>query len=239
MLTDDHPRAYDNSIYHGYYRGGKLYASDGRELATPTRDGRSPLKPSSFTEVFAGRADRVAWASDIRLDASGNPYLAFSVQVDGQDTRQQRSEGGFDHRYYFARWDGSRWHVHPMAHAGTKLYAGEDDYTGLVALDPHDPDTVVISTNADPETGEPLRSEADGQRHWELYRGTTHDAGDHWQWTALTSNSTRDQLHTVIPVWPNAPRVTLWTRGKLNSYTNFDLDIVAIVEPRDPNPTKE
>jgi hypothetical protein len=105
----------------------------------------------------------------------------------------------------------------------------------LVALDPHDPQTVVISTNADPKTGEPLRSEADGQRHWELYRGTTRDAGDHWQWTALTRNSTRDQLRPVIPTWPDGPRVTLWTRGKLNSYTDFDLEIVAIVEPRDQN----
>jgi hypothetical protein len=233
MLTDDHPRAYDNSIYHGYYQAGKLHASDGRDLATPQSDGRSQLKPHSFTEVFAGGPDRVAWTSDIRLDERGHPYVAFSVQVDGQDTRRQRASAGLDHRYYYGRWDGSRWHVHQIAHAGTKLYAGEDDYTGLAALDPHDPDTIVISTNADPETGAPLVSSVDGRRHWEMYRGTTSDAGVSWRWTALTRNSTNDQLRPVIPVWPNGPRVTLWTRGKLKSYSDYHLDIVAIVEPRE------
>ncbi|WP_442505620.1 BNR-4 repeat-containing protein [Novipirellula sp. SH528] len=229
ITTDDHPRAYDNSIYHGYYHAGKLWTSDGTALENPTGDGNSPLKPNSFSEVFAGGRDRVAWTSDIRLDKSGHPYIAFSVQVDGAEARTKRTAGGLDHRYYYGRWDGTRWHVHPMAHAGTKLYAGEDDYTGLVALDPDDPNTVVISTNADPVTGTPLISSADGERHWELFRGTTNDAGANWLWTAITENSTSDQLRPVVPANPNGPRIMLWTRGKFNSYTDFHLDVVAIV----------
>nr|WP_236649477.1 BNR-4 repeat-containing protein [Rhodopirellula sp. SM50] len=231
IATDDHPRAYDNSLYHGYYKAGKLLASDGTVLATPTAAGE-PLKPRDFTEVFAGAADRVAWASDIEVDALGNPYVAFSVQVDGAAVRTRRGAGGMDHRYYFGRWDGTRWRVHEMAYAGTKLYAGEDDYTGLVALDPQDPDYVVISTNADPVSGTPLVSRADGQRHWELFAGTTTDAGETWTWTAVTKDSTQDQLRPVIANGVPETRVILWTRGTLKSYTDYHLDIVALSSPR-------
>jgi hypothetical protein len=44
-----------------------------------------------------------------------------------------------------------------------------------MALDPNDPDQVVISTNADPGTGQPLISQSDEQRHWELFDGRTSD----------------------------------------------------------------
>jgi hypothetical protein len=231
IATDDHPRAYDNSIYHGYYQAGSLFSSDRRKLATPSTS-ELPLEPRDFTEVFQGDAEHVAWACDIRVDLTGKPYAAFSVQVDGAQSRKRRGEGGLDHRYYYGRWDGARWRVYPMAYAGTKLYAGEDDYTGLVALDPHDPNTVVISTNADPVTGESLTSTMDGQRHWELFQGQTKDAGKTWDWQALTSNSSADQLRPVIPELPGGPRVILWARGKLSTYTDYHLDIVALAQPR-------
>ncbi len=230
--TDDHPRAYDNSLYHGYYQAGKLFASDGRVIGTPTSDDYTPPKPNDFTEVFPGDADHAAWACDVRVDSKGHPYVAFSVQVDGAEMRLQRGKGGMDHRYYYGRWDGAKWHVHPMAHAGSKLYSGEDDYTGLVALDPQDPASVVISTNADPQTGQPLISSRDDKRHWELYQGTTPDGGATWNWTALTRDSIQDQLRPVIPDWPDGPRVIFWARGNLQSYTNYHLDIVALTQTR-------
>ncbi len=234
IITDDHPRAYDNSLYHGCYRDGKLLRSDGAAAGLPGFDGSSPLKPRSFTEVFRGDADHVAWAADLRLDADGRPFAAFSVQRDGAASRAERKAagGGQDHRYHYARWDGSRWHVHEMAHAGTRLYAGEDDYTGLVALDPHDPHTVFISTNADPQSGQPLMSAADGKRHWELFQGTTQDGGASWSWQAVTANSACDHLRPVIPVWPGGPRVVLWARGELRSYTDYRLDVVMLRQER-------
>ena len=32
ITTEDHPRAFDNSIFHGFIRMGKVYGSDGKEL---------------------------------------------------------------------------------------------------------------------------------------------------------------------------------------------------------------
>ena len=234
IASDDHPRAYDNSIYHGYYRAGKLFRSDGTPAGEPSASGTSKLKPRSFTEVFHGDADHVAWTTDLRLDAGGRPRMIFSVQRDGAATRSMKKggDGGQDHRYHFARWDGSRWHVHEMARAGSRLYAGEDDYTGLAALDPQDASTVFISTNAGPQTGRPLISAVDGKRHWEIHQGITDDGGAHWQWVPITSNSTQDNLRPVIPDWPGGPRVVLWARGDMRTYADYRLDIVMITQAR-------
>lgn len=234
ILTDDHPRAYDNSLYHGYYRAGKLHRSDGSVVGGPGTGGTSALKPRSFTEIFAGGPDRVAWAVDLRLDAQGWPHAAFSVQRDGAASRAQRgaTTGGQDHRYHIARWEGSRWHTREIAHAGTRLYAGEDDYTGLAALDPHDPGFIVISTNAHPRSGESLISRADGRRHWEIFLGAPSDHGGPWAWQPLTQDSACDNLRPVIPAHPGGSRLVLWTRGELKSYTDFRLDVVMLRQPR-------
>ncbi|MEN8151152.1 MAG: BNR-4 repeat-containing protein, partial [Planctomycetota bacterium] len=234
ITTEDHPRAYDNSIWHGYYKGGKLHDSTGKVVGEPGLDGTSDVKPTSFSQAFAGAPDRVAWGADLELDAEGRPYCAFSVQVDGAKERGKRGKPtvGQDHRYWYARFDGEKWHAHEMAYAGTRLYPMEDDYTGLVALDPDDPDVAVISTNADPVTGKPLISKTDGLRHWELYRGKTADGGKAWKWTAITRDSKVDNLRPLIPANPGGKRVILWCRGDFKSYGNYRLDVCGIAEAR-------
>src|SRR5947199_97799 len=114
-------------------------------------------------------------------------------------------KGGMDLRYHYARWDGAAWHSEEIAHAGGRLYPGEDDYSGLGALDPKNPDIVYISTDADPVSGAPLASQADHCRHYELFRGTREQQSGSWKWTPITRNSTYDNLRPVIPKW-NDPR---------------------------------
>ncbi|MCU0792497.1 MAG: BNR repeat-containing protein [Opitutaceae bacterium] len=234
VTTEDHPRAFDNSLFHGFYRAGKLWDSAGNVLGEPQPDGTSRLRPDSFTRVFQGGSDAVAWTVDLELAPDGSPVTVFSVQRGGADFRGKRGADGdgTDHRYHYARFDGGRWVEHEMAFAGSRLYANEDDYTGLAAIDPQDPNVVVISTNADPVSGAPLISTADGQRHWELYRGRTADGGATWTWTALTKNSTRDQLRPIIPDHPGGPRIILWLAGDLKTYTDYRLDVCALVEAR-------
>lgn len=177
----------------------------------------------------------MAWTVDLELAPdSGLPVTVFSVQRGGAAYRGKRAaEGdGADHRYHYARFDGSRWAEHEMAHAGSRLYAGEDDYTGLAAIDPQDPSVVVISTNADPATGAPLVSRADGKRHWELFRGRTEDGGATWKWQALTRDSRRDHLRPVIPPNPGGKRIILWLAGDFKSFTDYRLDVCALVEER-------
>ena len=96
---------------------------------------------------------------DIELDADCEPVILFSVQRDGRDLPPR--QGGMDIRYHYALRDGKKWHENEIAYAGTRLYPFEDDYSGLGAIDPGNPDIVYISTDADPETGEALISAAD------------------------------------------------------------------------------
>ena len=233
VATDDHPRAYDNSLYHAFLRSGKLHHSDGRVIAPLSTNQDTTLAPRDLTVVFQGDADHVAWMCDVHVDAAGHPRIVFSVQRDGARGRGVRDVqiDGQDHRYYHARWDGATWRVNEIASAGTRLYAGEDDYTGLAALDPQNPAVVYISTNADPKTGAPLISTADQKRHWEIYRGTTTDDGATFTWTPVTQNSTADNLRPIVPIWTAARdrTILLWLRGTYRRYTDYDLDVIALL----------
>jgi hypothetical protein len=55
-----------------------------------------------------------------------------------------------DKRLMYARFDGDSWKLTYLARAGTKLYDSEQDYTGLGALDPNNPEVIYISTPYDP-----------------------------------------------------------------------------------------
>ncbi len=227
FYTEGHPRNYDNSVYHIYYRGGNLYRSDGALIGSLSRGLKDPAEG---TRIFAGDADNVAWVSDIHLDDQGRPYVAYSVQKGGAGLPEK--DHGQDHRYRYARWTGRRWLDYEIAYAGTRLYAGENDYTGNIALDPADPDTVYISTNADPRTGRPLISAADGLRHWEIFRGRTRDGGRTWVWTPLTRDSKVDNIRPLVPYPDQEFTAVLWLRGTYTSYTNYAMEVVGLIERR-------
>ncbi len=226
ITTEDHPRAFDNSIFHGFIRKGKVHGSDGKELGVLSPEPESGVDVNSLTRVFQGDEDNVAWTVDLELDEQGYPCAVFSVQKNSSQWKQVTGRGGLDHRYYYARWDGSKWNVHEMAYAGTRLYAREDDYTGLAALDPRDRSVVYISTNADPVTGEPLISSLDGERHREIFRGDTPDGGVTWKWCAITRDSDADNIRPIVPNGSTDREIVLWLRGNYYSYTNYDMDVV-------------
>lgn len=217
--TEGHPKDFDNSIYHVSYRAGSMHASNGAVLR-PLREGLKA--PEEGTRIFKGDPQNVAWTSDLHLDERGNPVLVFSVQKDSAGLPSKQA--GHDHRYHYARWDGTRWNEHEIAFAGSKLYEGEDDYTGNIAIDPNDVSTVYMSTKADPRTGV-------AQPHWEIYKGVTHDNGAHFQWTAVTSNSNVDHIRPIIPIYKDQ-RIVLWLRGMMRAYTDYNFEVVGLVEKR-------
>ena len=210
--TEDHPRNFDNSVYHGFIANRVIHHSDGRKFGPLSTTTEKSGDIWDLTCVFRGDADNVAWVVDLHLDGDERPVCVFSVQKDGRDL--PKGQGGMDHRYHYARWDGERWHQHEMCFGGTRLYPDEDDYAGGIAINPDDVADVVVSTDADPVTGQPLISSADGQRHHELFRGATHDGGATWTWTAITQNSDADNLRPIIPHWPGDRTALVWMRGK-------------------------
>ncbi|TWT93409.1 hypothetical protein Pla108_39030 [Botrimarina colliarenosi] len=216
VATEDHPRNFDNSLYHGYIEAGELHLSDGEAVGPMSDNQETALRTWDFTRVFQGDPDNVAWMCDIELNKERHPVIAFTVQKDGRGLPKR--QGGEDHRFHYARWDGDGWRQSEIAFAGKRLYPSEDDYTGLAAIDPRDVNVVYISTNAHPKTGEPLISEADGKRHHELFRGRRPEVeGAPWKWTPITANSTADNLRPLIPPTTDGLTALVWMRG---SYTH-------------------
>ena len=210
--TEGHPRDFDNSIYHVMYRNGQLHRSDGTIIRS-LREGLH--SPEEGTRLFAGSRDAVAWTTDFHALPNGQLLLAYTVQ---KDTNSQ------DHRFRLAHWDGRTWHDHEIARAGSRLYAGEDDYTGLAAIDPNNPTTLFISTNIDPATGTSLP-------HREIFRGHTRDYAT-FTWTAVTANSSADNIRPIIPHWPGRRRAILWLRGQMRTYKDYSFEVVGLFENR-------
>ncbi len=226
--TEDHPREFDNSVYAGFIRGGRIHQSDGVPYAPLSTTETKSGDIWDLTCVFRGDPDNVAWVSDLHLDRDGHPVCVFSVQKDGRGLPPK--QGGFDHRFHYARFDGTRWHQHEVCFAGTRLYPFEDDYTGLITLDPQDTDVVFVSTDAHPQTGEPLVSAADGERHRELFRGVTRDGGESWAWQPVTRDSDADNLRPIVPVWDDPRTALVWMRGTYQHNTGpWDTRVVALI----------
>jgi hypothetical protein len=232
VATDDHPRRYHNSIYHGFIRDGHVHLSDGTRHRRLSDSTAVDIAAWDLTRVFPGDPDNVAWVIDLELDAQQRPYLLASVRKHAGGRPGGRESA--DHRFYYGRWNGSVWRGREIAYAGTSLAIMEEDYTGLAALDPNNPDVVYVSTDADPVTGTPLVSRADGQRHHELYRGTTRDAGTTWTWEPITANSTADNLRPIVPRWKDARTVLVWMRGRYWSAAHWTTAVVATILPPKP-----
>lgn len=226
--TEDHPRNFDNSLYHGFIRGGNVHLSDGSVLAPLATSSNTTVHAWDLTCVYRGGPSNVAWMTDIHLDDNERPVILFTIQVDGAGL--PKGKGGMDHRFGYARWNGSRWQVQEIAYAGRRLYPGEDDYTGLGAIDPQNTSVVYISTDADPVTGAPLISRTDNERHREIFRGVPADNGKTWQWTAMTADSDKDNLRPLVPIWKDPRTALVWMRGHYaNNRGQWDTKVVALL----------
>ena len=255
--TEDSPQNFDNSLYAGYIKfnssgAGNVFTSTGSLLgglststapagsANPPAAGNSgditsgagkSYLPTDFTPIVKANANfnginltgkYVGWASSMNLDSSGDPYLGFVV-VDNLNGAY-----GNDLEYYFAHFNGAAWQVNRVGFAGLPLYNGQNQYAGLIAVDPTDPNKVVISSDVDPTTDAALLG-PDGHQHWQILEGTTTNDGSTWTWDQLTDTSS-DNIRPVITDG-NGEEALLWMQGTYTAYTSFDTNIVGLVQP--------
>jgi hypothetical protein len=225
VYTEGHPRDFDNSLYHVFLRGGQFHRLDGSVIGSLAR---GLTCPEDGTVIFRGDAQNVAWPSDVHLFADGRPCVVYSVQKNSGGLKSADARAGQDHRYRYAWWEGGKWHDHEIGHGGTRLYPGEDDYTGNICLDPSQLGTVYFSTNADPVTGQPLVSAADAQRHYEIYRGHTDNGRQTWKFEPLTRDSVQDNLRPIVPKSDRSYAAVLWFRGTYSTYRSYETQVVAL-----------
>ncbi len=225
VCTEHHPRDYNTSIYHGYIKNSQSFDSYGTLLDSDISDKFAP-KPADFTLVFAAntvvqemRMTR-CWTIDLQSYEDGTIATIFKARVNDNLFFPSNDP---EHVFFYARFDGLDWTSTYLGKAGSKLYDSEQDYTGLAALHPNDPNTIYISTPFDP------RDDTDLIVH-EIFKGVTDDHGATWTWTAITRNSVRDNLRPIVPAWDEDNTALLWWRGTYYTAQRFDAAVVGIIE---------
>jgi hypothetical protein len=231
LTTEHHPRDYNNSIYHGYIKGGKLFNSDGTVIEgdlfhSPGHPQTELTKVFAANSMFDGTIMTHAWTIQVAIDSSGNPYGVISCRANDQPENSNFD----DHRFFYVRFDGKQWQVNELAKAGACLWPAEQDYTGLATVDPSDPNIVYISTTVDP------RNDASLPVH-EIFRGQTSDAGKTWSWSAITSDSSVDNLRPLA-VSHGDSTVVVWFRGTMSRSQHYDAAMVGTIVSKNPSDAK-
>jgi predicted secreted protein len=217
--TEHHPRDYNTSIYHGYIKNGQSFNSHGVLMDADISDKSAP-KPADFTLVFA--ADTVVqdirmtrcWTIDLQTYDDGTIATIFKARANNSE---------LDHRFFYARFDGLNWTSTYLGKAGSKMYSSEEDYIGLGALHPNDPNIIYISTPFDPCDDSNLFVR-------EIFKGVTTDHGVTWAWTPITRKSVRDNFRPIVPAWDENNTALLWWRGTYYTAQRFDAAVVGVIE---------
>ncbi len=196
-----HPSGGDDpdtaKVSHLYRENAAWRGSSGSSL------GATPIARASMTTVYDSGGDPT-WIWDIAYGASGEPIIAFTVFP--SDT---------DHRYWYARWNGSSWDTTEIVAGGTYLpTAGvgmapiEEFYSGGMALDHSDPNIVYCSVGV-------------GSDQWEMRRYVTADDGATFSGTVIATSgkharpaSVRNHTDAIKVVWWN---------GTYTSYVDYDV----------------
>jgi hypothetical protein len=223
ITTEHHPRDFDNSIYHGYLQNGKLHRSDGAVVHDNVFDGGGAAQ-TRLTRVFSagsvwnGETMSHAWTMDLRVDGTGRPAGLFSCRANDRPG----NSGFSDHRFFYARFDGTGWRVHQVAKAGARLWPAEEDYTGLAALNPNNLNEVYASAAIDPRDGATLRVH-------EIFKGGTTDGGASWTWTPVTWGSSVDNLRPKAVAVDGGSTALLWFRGTMIRSQHYNCEIVGVI----------
>ncbi len=223
ICTETHPRNYNTSIYHAYIYDGKVYNSFDAEVDSDIYSKSFIPTTNNFTTVFAANTElngytmTNCWNIDVQTYEDGTIAAIISARTGG-------SSSDPDHAFIYCRFDGSSWTSTYLCKAGKKMYFSEEDYVGLAAIHPSDPNIIYVSTPYNPSNDATFL----GTR--EIFKGVSSDDGATWEWTDITVNSERDNFRPIIPEWNENDIALLWFRGTYFRAQEYDAAIVGITE---------
>jgi hypothetical protein len=123
-----------------------------------------------------------------------------------------------DHRYNYARWNGTSWVLTDFAAAGTSIYgsstAAEPHYSGGLFISRSNPAVIYASR------------QVTGKQWWRVWKYVTPDQGITFTATELTPGTI---TKSVRPVSPRNPEVlvgtgfpdAVWMSGTYTTFTNY------------------
>ena len=215
LFTDGHPRdEAENSVYYLRYQDGVFTKADG------TRVGGLddlPFSPDQCDKVYDGAAGGRAWVWDVETDSDGDPVIAYTRHPTEQD-----------HRYHYARWNGSSWDDHEITPGGKWFpetpegkVEPEPHYSGGLSLDPIDPTHVYTSRPID--------------GIFEIERWTTVDGGASWTSEAITRASEHNNVRPfVVRAALDSPAIVVWmnNHGGYRHYLDYHTRLrCALISP--------
>lgn len=230
LFTEQHPRDTLTSIYHGYMEDGKLYDSFDNIVDEDIYDDSFIPGFWNFTLVFANGTVigqdtlKRCWQSDLMRYDDGTVAAIISARTNQFFSNGYNTQpiADADHAFVYCRFDGDEWNYTYLCKAGKKFYESEEDYVGLGALCPNDPNKIYVSTPFSPiDTSLSL-----GTR--EIWMGVTSDDGASWNWSPITEKSTKDNIRPIVPEWDENNTALLWCRGSYTTAQGFDAAIVGI-----------
>ncbi len=206
-FTEDTPAVEPyNSIYYMKYQNGAFYKVDGTKIKDLAE---IPIRHSEADLVYDSRKTNVrSWIWDVAGDESGNPVIVY--------TRFPEEK---DHRYHYARWNGSSWDDYEITTAGgwfPQTIKGKSQretyYSGGIALNHANPSVVYLSK---PTTGV-----------FEIEKWTTPDGGKTWESEPITIQSTSNNVRPLVPHGYKGDRdYVLWMHGDYVHFTEYNTTI--------------
>jgi hypothetical protein len=236
FYTDGHPDKITTSLYHLYYQSNGFYKTDGSFLKSYANlpilhdsGERGAVVYQYNTAAQANPNEWIpsgrAWGWEIAYQTNGDPACVFQVKASNV-TGSAWSDARI--YYYYARWTGTNWQKRFIAQGGRPLYDGQPNYGGGMCLDPADPNTVYISTDAVNPFDLTTTTQVPLAAHFEIWKGETTDGGLTFNWQAVTAGSSVDNLRPYIPRRFGGEKCVLWLRGAYNSYLSFATSIVGL-----------
>jgi hypothetical protein len=233
---ENHPRDNDNSVYHGYIKGGKAYNSYG-DVIDDNLFNQDACSVQYYTPIFIAdvppldaNSYHTGWTNELELDKNGYPVCLYQTRHGttpwGAASGSWGNTGAYDHRFFYGRFNGTTWTSTELCKSGIGLHWDEQDYIGMGCIHPNDANIVYVSTNFHPVTDVNI-----GKR--EIFKGRTYDNGEHWDWTQITFNSTVDNIRPAVPPWDANNTVVFWERGDFPDQGHFDMVMCGLIEEED------
>lgn len=239
LYTDGHPDNIPTSLYHLYYQGGAFYQTDGTflknyaDLPILHDSGERGTIIYQYSDAYTNDPNQWiptgrAWCWEIAYQTNGNPFCVFQVKVDdvtGTDWTDARIY------YYYARWTGTNWQKRFIAQAGRPLIQNQPDYGGGIGLDPLDPNTIYISTDAANPFDLTTITNVPLAANYKIWKGVTTDGGLSFTWQSITGSSANDNLRPYVPRRFGGTPTVLWLQGSYLAFTEAYTSVVGLFSP--------
>ncbi len=210
-FTDGHPRDSYNKVYYACYKNGKFYKADGTYIKDFTGSATALNLDTYEAEVVYDASAGKGWVWDIAIDKLGNPVVVYAS-----------FPSNTDHRYNYAKWDGTKWTNLELTKAGkwfeqtpVGVTEPEPNYSGGISLDANNTSVVYLS--------KPVNNV------FEIFKWTSKDSGVTWDSLAITQNTSPDLIN-VRPIVPRNHKPgyfdVLWMKGKYIYYTNYNTSVL-------------